>query len=547
MTAVPGNAIETDQQTLPHPIENVALAAVWLLVCAWFVASLLLPFGWDQGIIASVGDVVVRGGLPYRDAWDMKGPAAPLTFALAQVLFGRTMWGIRVFDLVLMMGSALVVGRLVARLVAPRAAAWAVAAYLLWYACHGWFFTAQPDGWVAAILAVGLAPLVGGQRPASTRLLAAAGLAAGVSALVKPFYLLLALVPLVAIGFDRPRGRRSRSVAAVVAAALLPWCLATGWFWLRGGLDHLLEVHVAYAATVYRSQDGATASRAFLWMTEYFVGLIPRSVDEIFWYQTPVFCLPLIALGVWRVCSLRRTAWLLGLWLTVLIVGIMVQNRFYPYHMFPLFPVLMALAGVGMDRTGFRRGFGVAAATAGAVFLLGVAVPVAGDVVRGAGFIAGRIDAESYYSRFTEAGYVAGDELKAADVIRSTTLPSDRVFMFGNNATATYLSGRPLASRFTFNMPLLMDGPMREPYRRELLGALSMTPPALLIIGLPWAGEKAAALQGFPELKALLDDQYSIERRIGLIDIYRRRSAGTAGRPLMSGVDRSLAPSPRLP
>ena len=62
-----------------------ALAAVWV------TASLSWPFGWDQGILAWAGDVIHQGGMPYRDAWDIKGPLAYYLYALAQWLFGKNL------------------------------------------------------------------------------------------------------------------------------------------------------------------------------------------------------------------------------------------------------------------------------------------------------------------------------------------------------------------------------------------------------------------------------------------------------------------------
>jgi hypothetical protein len=55
-------------------IPQLTLAGIVALGVAWAVASLTWPFGMDQGVLAWVGDVVVRGGMPYRDAFDVKGP-----------------------------------------------------------------------------------------------------------------------------------------------------------------------------------------------------------------------------------------------------------------------------------------------------------------------------------------------------------------------------------------------------------------------------------------------------------------------------------------
>ncbi len=85
-----------------------AVGRVWaqvagaVMLVAFGVAaagSLFYPFGRDQGIFAWVADQIVAGGVPFRDAWDQKGPATHYTYALIQLVFGRGLWGVRVFDL----------------------------------------------------------------------------------------------------------------------------------------------------------------------------------------------------------------------------------------------------------------------------------------------------------------------------------------------------------------------------------------------------------------------------------------------------------------
>src|SRR5262245_21558461 len=51
-------------------------ALLVLLPLAWVPLSLQLPLGRDQGIFAWVAEVVLGGGLPYADAWEIKGPVA---------------------------------------------------------------------------------------------------------------------------------------------------------------------------------------------------------------------------------------------------------------------------------------------------------------------------------------------------------------------------------------------------------------------------------------------------------------------------------------
>src|SRR5262245_31300589 len=57
----------------------------WLLVVLMLVAmrlpSLVQPAGGDQNLYAYLGQRVIDGGVPYRDAWDQKPPAVFFVYA----------------------------------------------------------------------------------------------------------------------------------------------------------------------------------------------------------------------------------------------------------------------------------------------------------------------------------------------------------------------------------------------------------------------------------------------------------------------------------
>src|ERR671913_2651841 len=56
----------------------LALACVLLILR---VPSLAQPMGADQGLYAYVGERILAGELPYRDAWDHKPPAIHYAYA----------------------------------------------------------------------------------------------------------------------------------------------------------------------------------------------------------------------------------------------------------------------------------------------------------------------------------------------------------------------------------------------------------------------------------------------------------------------------------
>ena len=68
----------TEFQIRIQQISRYLLAGAVVLLAAvpfiWAPGSLFLPLGRDQGIFAWVGGVILSGGLPYADAWEVKGP-----------------------------------------------------------------------------------------------------------------------------------------------------------------------------------------------------------------------------------------------------------------------------------------------------------------------------------------------------------------------------------------------------------------------------------------------------------------------------------------
>src|SRR5690349_3590946 len=78
------------------------IAAIGAFAALHAVSSLSMPLGWDHGMLASVGVELARGEMPYRDSWELKSPLAFLPYAVAYLLFGNVMWGVRLIDLAIL-------------------------------------------------------------------------------------------------------------------------------------------------------------------------------------------------------------------------------------------------------------------------------------------------------------------------------------------------------------------------------------------------------------------------------------------------------------
>jgi hypothetical protein len=468
--------------------------------------------------MASVGDAIARGGLPYRDGWDMKGPLAFAPFALATLLFGHAMWGVRIVDLAIVAPALFILYRTVGRLTTPAVGAGAALALYLWFASAGWFFTAQPEVWAAMAVSTGVCQLL---RPEPWRLpkgrtLLLVGVLMGCAGLVKPHYLaLFAAAPLssLAAAPGLSLTQRARGAAWLTAGAALPVALIAGYIAARGGLASALEVHVLYTLSTYAGLDHTPK--------ELLHGLAS------FFARPPVTILILFAaLGLWIRRGERTLAVPLAVWIAGGLCGVLAQGKLYTYHWFPLYPPLVIAGALGVhalwDAARSTPATRALAAAAVALFAAYVAASPARDVILWGKLMADH-GSRAYYDSYRRNTYSADDEVRAARYIEEHTGPRDGVFVWGEDATVRYLARRPSPTRFTFNLPLTIKGPFEAPYRAELMAALSNSPPAYIVVGSLWETiPKAQSFAQFPEFSSFLRDRYVFEVAIGNLDLYRR-------------------------
>src|SRR5215207_3310256 len=136
----------------------------WLVVAGSSLSILLYSFGRDQGIYAVVADTILKGGMPYRDAWDFKPPGIFLTYAFAQGVFGKSMLSIRLLEVIGLVATVFGLQRLGQVFFdRPKAGLVAGAVAALVHAELEFWHTAQPETFggfltVAALVVVTLEP-----------------------------------------------------------------------------------------------------------------------------------------------------------------------------------------------------------------------------------------------------------------------------------------------------------------------------------------------------------------------------------------------------
>ena len=138
-------------------------------------------------------------------------------------------------------------------------------------------------------------------------------------------------------------------------------------------------------------------------------------------------------------------------------------------------------------------------------------------------------DPEGYNASHSFRLYNAGDEIAVARYVAAHSAPRQGLFIWGSDALY-YLADRPNPTRFTFLMPLTMAGPYRAAYRAEVMRDLEARPPTYFVTGISWDGLSKATteLPNFPMMANFLSQKYYLEKSIGVLNVYRRRSEPTS-------------------
>lgn len=519
------DVIQRFSQRFPH---RARLALLALLLAGLGAPTLLYPYGRDQAMFAYVGQVWREGGLPYRDAWDVKLPAIYAVYALV----GGTEWGPRLLDLFAAAAMAAGLLALERRIVPAARGVGVLAASISIVYTLGAF-----DFWNLAQTETLIAPLsTGAMLLAFSRRWLLAGLLAGCAATFKTTAV-LALVPVLAAcvllpedsaadGTRTARGRLQTCGAATLGAAI-PALLFAAYFGARGALPFLWEL-IATQAEYAGGDPRLTGQPApdlirMLGLTGYLplvavslVGVVVGGRKHLGAKYTPA----------------RQAQFVLGIWWLAALAQVLIQRRFYLYHWAVLTPSAAWMAAAllsdfwqpGSTAWGSARlrRFGVAC---GMLVLTALAVaPRLPSWQLAAKVAAGRATVADYRGQhYGVFQYEPTLARQAAEHIRSRSSPEDPLMVVAFEPELYLYSGRRAPTRHASDAPIAGETSIREARRRtwfrELLADLARQPP-LYLVERPHPRSRP---EWFQPLWDLIRRQYRHEATYGLLKIYRRR------------------------
>ena len=491
----------TASLTKPVPVkrEIIILGVIALVALALRLSFLHEPFERDEGFYATIAQEILRGGVPYRDAIDLKPPGVFYLYAAAISLFGASVESIRLFTAFYTLGTLVAVFWLARRLHGPAAGLWGAGLFALYSGApilQG--SSSNSEVFMVLPLMISACLFVVWLDRGNRLFLCGSGLCAGLAMLVKtvafPYAALLFLIAL----FRKTPGRTLRAGllnAAAFTAPLLALALLTlGYFWLRDALDEFIAWNITIPIMYAKGEgvSGPGLKKALLYLAPELLLPVLVAAPTAFW----------LLFGKRDIKSMFA-----ALLLPASCLGVWLPGKFFPHYFIQLFPFLSVLGGIGLDRVFRSRGpvLWVSGLVVAASFLyygvkeyklFFVLTPQQVSVIK-------------YGPTFAESVYIA-------DYIKKRTVPSDYIFQWGFEPELYFLADRrPPVPYISSTVFAGFQDP--QPAINLMVTNLQNKKPKYIIAQPEWAH-----WPGVYEVSYIVKRDYVLETRMGYALIFRR-------------------------
>jgi hypothetical protein len=496
-----------------HEIMKRSLLTVGIVIAAGVIRlpSLIQPLGPDQGIMAVIGDGILKGKLPYRDLWEMASPAIFYTYAGMFKLFGRSMAAIPITDILISMLTTWLIYLVVTDLWG-RGAGWIGAALFAVFsngarlgmhaggdvAFGTFWYIAQRETFILPLLTAGILLAMRSERlGVSWWRLFLAGVCGGLAFLYKfPSVLVFAAV-VIFVNWNIFTDRGWRSIrrlmsrnAVMLAGFLMALIPPVVLFAANGALGEMTDVIFGYVSSVYGQ------------MRHDLPTLLKLGLSRTIFLASEQFVLWLLAAAsaIYIVCQKRRREDLLAVtWALGAVLYVISHSEFLGYHYLMVLPPFCALAAYGLREIfgDLRRSWrDMLARPAAVIVTLAIvanmfvyATLVHAHYTKFYFYLTGKLSLEQYYGYFTaypKHEYSFAADYQVCRYIQAHTVPGDKIYSLGGIESVIYfLTERESPSRFIFSWFLFSyvhsQAPRSETYRRELLADLKKHPPAYIV------------------------------------------------------------------
>lgn len=477
--------------------------AVWLIAILALSALLRLaflhePFETDEGYYATIAQNILRGGLPYRDAIDIKPPGVFYLYTLAISLFGATTEAVRTFTALYSLLTVLAVYWVARHLAGARAGIGAALVYSIFSS----FPRLQGSGSnteVFLVLPLTLAVwfFLRADDSQKRSQLVWSGLCAGLAMLIKQMALPMVALLLLLIPFFKTAEARLKATIFNLISFLAPMVLCAlvvvSYFALRGGLDDLFYWTVDFPLLRYRDS-----------------GVTGPSLGGILEFLASSLIVPVL-LGIPSALWLAGTKRTIGGLLPLLMIAtvsldIVLPGKYFPHYFIMIIPFLAIPAGIGL--VNIPRMPKVPAGLALLALL--------------AAFVFSGWENYKFYTVYSPetvstekyGGPLFVESVSVARYLREHTQPDDYIFQWGLAPELYFLADRRCPNPFLVS-PLLDWAKDPGQATDEMLRSLSDKRPAYIVFQPRWS-----FVPGGHEIYNYVQKNCTQERQIGYALIF---------------------------
>ncbi len=502
------------------------------LACVLFVVrlpSLVQPMGADQALYAYVGDRILAGGLPYRDAWDQKPPAVHATYAAMRALWPHDA-SVPATDLIVAAATAALLWALGSAMGAPAIGPASALIFLFlsnpaFARLGGVRVRAQCETFIALAVTAALVALARGRNRRHAGHLLAAGVLLGTAFTFKYNAVVYVLVAMAALAAWNQLS--IRAVVTLAAGFLIPAGLMLVIFAAGGAIGDLYQATILYNLR-YSGQTYGGPAAALVYLLTFPVR--HARVDGL-WLVGGAGCAVLLAAGFWNRERWIPVAWVAAACLSIVING----SRDLPQYFIQAAPALALAAAWGARVVTTRRlavNVLLVLAAAYAVWRVDDFAKLADQTWHDTRYAIGRLSRPEYLARYgdrTAEKYSALANAQLGEFMRQRTGPADPVYVFGFSCAAYLQADRVSASRFFWSRPVIAGfNEGVAGYGVEgVLEDLRQRPPAVVALQRrDWAPDVDDSAHFFltnPLLSAWLHDGYTAVSGPDGYDLWIRR------------------------
>lgn len=512
---------------MAESITNKQLILIFIIILIAGVilgsASLLYPFGRDQGIYAYAGELLLQGKIDYKYIFDLKPPGVHFTFALGHLIFGKSMMGMRIFDILWQSVTGFVLFIIIYKLTKSKSAGLLSSVlYIFLYFRLDYWHTLQADGFLNLPFALSILLVHISDKEKYSVPLFAAGVLFGITILFK--YTLIIFLPLLVIIFIFQPGLQNRikKISLYLAGFVVINLLAVSIYLFAGALDEFIDIQFVQTP-LYAKIGYETESAGFI--TANVIRLFFSSVySPLIWFSTIIAIYLLITKQLYYKYSV------IFVWIVSSIAGLIIQWKFFLYHFLVIIPAISAgtsLFFVNLNEK-YKERFRKLLPITGAIilicyFLLGFK-PYISNYADLFNYLNGSKTLNEVYEvkGFTnDSAFMIAKTFRAIEFVKQNSSENSGIYIWGFDPLIYYLSGRHCVSRFIYNFPLYWKE-NNEKFQTEFMEDLNKERPELILVSQHdplyfisgFKGDSREMLDRLPGFKTYIEQNYEYAARV---------------------------------